>query len=143
MSDRLTGAFFVVLAIWYGMTAQGFEQGFGDPVGPAAFPTLLAFPMGGFALWLLFRPDPEPRWPRGAGLARQLGMLAAIVAYPFLLLPLGFPLATGLALFATSMLLQARAGKALIAAVALSVGLFLLFDQVLGLPLPMLPEGMH
>lgn len=143
MSDRITGAFFLALSIWYGIAAQGFEQGFGDPVGPSAFPTLLAFPMGGFALWLIVRPDPEPTWPRGAALARQLGMLVAIIAYPLLLLPLGFPLATALGLFATSMLLNARPVNALIAAVVLSVGLFLLFDRVLGLPLPMLPESMR
>lgn len=140
MSDRLTGLLIAALAIWYGWTANTFEEGFGDPVGPSAFPKLLAVPMGLFALYLVVRPDPEPAWPRGGSLVRQGAMLAALVVYPLVLEPLGFPLATALALFVMSGLLRGPRNGAAISAVAISLGLFVTFDQILGLHLPMLPS---
>lgn len=140
MSDRLTGLLIAILAVWYGWTATGFEEGFGDPVGPSAFPKLLAVPMGVFALYLIVRPDPEPHWPAGRPLLRQIGMIGALVGYPLILEPLGFPIATTLAAFVMSLLLNGPRRAAAISAVAVSIGLFVTFDQVLGLHLPMLPS---
>ena len=140
MSDRLTGLLIAALAIWYGWTANNFEEGFGDPVGPSAFPKLLAVPMGLFALYLIVRPDPEPRWPVGAARLRQLGMLATLVAYPLVLEVLGFPIATALGVVAMAVLLGGPRKAAAGSAVAVSLGLFVMFDQILGLHLPMLPS---
>lgn len=140
MSDRIAGALFLLLAIWYGTTAGSFEQGFGDPVGPAAFPQMLSVPMGIFALFLILRPDPAAGWPGGLALVRQVAMLAVLVVYPLILELAGFPLATALALFGSAMLLGARVPPAALASVGLAVGLFVLFDQLLGLHLPMLPK---
>ncbi|GHD53274.1 membrane protein [Thalassobaculum fulvum] len=140
MSDRLTGLLIAALAIWYGWTANNFEEGFGDPVGPSAFPKLLAVPMGLFALYLVIRPDADPDWPRGNPLIRQGVMLAALVVYPLILEPLGFPLATALAIFIMAVLLRGTRRAAGVAAVAISLGLFVTFDQILGLHLPMLPS---
>lgn len=140
MSDRVAGVLFLLLAVWYGTTAGSFEQGFGDPVGPAAFPQMLSVPMGVFALFLILRPDPGADWPGGLALVRQAAMLLVLVVYPLILEPAGFPVATALALFGASVLLGARAAQAAVAGVALAVGLFVLFDQLLGLHLPMLPK---
>lgn len=140
MSDRLTGLLIVALAVWYGWMADSFEEGFGDPVGPSAFPKLLAVPMGLFALYLIVRPDPEPQWPGGTARYRQLGMIAALVAYPMILEPLGFPIATALGVLVMSLLLSGPRRGAVISAVVVSLGLFVTFDQVLGLHLPMLPS---
>jgi putative tricarboxylic transport membrane protein len=139
VSDRLTGLLIAALAIWYGWTANNFEEGFGDPVGPSAFPKLLAVPMGLFALYLVVRPDPEPAWPRGNPLIRQLTMLATLLVYPLILEPLGFPLSTALALFVMAVVLRGTLKAAGISAIAISLGLFVTFDQILGLHLPMLP----
>lgn len=140
MSDRLTGLLIAILAVWYGWMATGFEEGFGDPVGPSAFPKLLAIPMGVFALYLIVRPDPEPHWPVGGPLLRQIGMVGALVGYPLILELLGFPLATAIAAFVMSLLLNGPRRAAAISAVAVSLGLFVTFDQILGLHLPMLPS---
>ena len=140
MSDRLTGLLIAALAIWYGWTANNFEEGFGDPVGPSAFPKLLAVPMGLFALYLIVRPDPEPDWPARKPMFRQFGMLVALVVYPLVLEVLGFPLATALGLVVMAVLLGGPRTGSAISAVAISLGLFVLFDQVLGLHLPMLPS---
>lgn len=140
MSDRLTGLLIAILAVWYGWMATGFEEGFGDPVGPSAFPKLLAIPMGVFALYLIARPDPEPHWPTGRPRQRQLLMIAALIGYPLVLELLGFPLATALGAFVMSLLLNGPRRAAAISAVAVSLGLFVTFDQILGLHLPMLPS---
>jgi len=140
VSDRLTGLLIAALALWYGWTATGFEEGFGDPVGPSAFPELVAVPMGVFALWLIVRPDPEPAWPHGRAMLRQLGMVVSLIAYPLVLELLGFPIATAIAAFAMSLLLNGPRRASAISAVAVAVGLFVTFDQILGLHLPMLPS---
>ena len=141
MSDRLTGVLVAALAVWYAWQARGFEEAFGDPVGPSAFPQLVAVPMGLFALYLVLRPDPGPSWPRGFSLLRQLGMLAVLLVYPLILEPLGFPLSTAIGIAFMAWLLGARVIPGLLAAVSIAVGLFVIFDQLLGLHLPMLPAG--
>ncbi|HEY9568119.1 MAG TPA: tripartite tricarboxylate transporter TctB family protein [Thalassobaculum sp.] len=140
MSDRITGLLIAALAIWYGWTASGFEEGFGDPVGPSAFPELLAVPMGLFALFLIVKPDPEPEWPHGRPRLRQLAMVGALVAYPLILEPVGFPIATALGVMVMASLLGGPQRGATISAFAIAIGLFVTFDQVLGLHLPMLPS---
>ena len=140
MSDRITGLLIAALAVWYGWTASGFEEGFGDPVGPSAFPEMLAVPMGVFALFLVVKPDPEPNWPHGRPLLRQLGMVATLIAYPLVLEPLGFPIATALGGIVMSLLLGGPRRGSAISAVAVALGLFVTFDTVLGLHLPLLPS---
>lgn len=141
MSDRITGLLIAALAIWYAWHANSFDQGFGDPVGPAAFPQLVAIPLGLFAFYLILRPDPDPHWPSGHPLLRQCGMLLVLLGYPLLLEPLGFPLSTALGIMIMAWLLGAGLRAGLVSAITISLGLFVIFDQLLGLHLPMLPES--
>lgn len=136
MSDRLTGLVLLALAVAYGVTASGFEAMIGDPLGPAVFPIVLAVPLGLLSLVLVARPDPEPDWPGGRALLKQAFTLLAFVAYAFLLEPLGFVVATVLAVTVMALLLGARLRPAATAGLATALVLFVLFDQLLGLPLP-------
>lgn len=136
MSDRLTGLVLLALAVAYGVTASGFQAMIGDPLGPAVFPIVLAVPLGLLSLLLVARPDPEPNWPRARALLKQALTLLVFVAYAFLLEPLGFVVATLLAVTAMALLLGARLGPAATAGLASALVLFVLFDQLLGLPLP-------
>lgn len=136
MSDRLTGLVLLVLAVAYGITAGGYQALIGDPLGPAVFPVALAFPLGLFGMYLIARPDPEPAWPRGAALLKQIAAVAVFVAYAYLLEPLGFIVSTFLGVVVLGWLLGARLREAAAAGVAIAVVLFVLFDAVLGLPLP-------
>lgn len=136
MSDRLTGLVLLALAVAYGVTASGFEAMIGDPLGPAVFPMVLAVPLGLLSLVLVARPDPEPDWPRRRALLKQALTLVAFVAYAFLLEPLGFVVATVLATTAMALLLGARLRPAATTGVVSALVLFVLFDQLLGLPLP-------
>lgn len=139
LSDRIAGAILLVLAIAYGLGASNFQVSFGDPVGPAAFPRLLAVPMALFALALLIRPDPDPVWKAAAGV-RQLLTVAVLFAYPFVIEPLGFPLSTGIGAALLARVLGAPWGPAAALGLALGFGLFALFDMLLGLPLPFGPD---
>jgi putative tricarboxylic transport membrane protein len=136
VSDRLTGLLLLLLALAYGVTAGGYEAIIGDPLGPAVFPIVLAIPLGLLSLYLILRPDREPAWPRGAALLKQLLALAAFVAYAYLLEPLGFVVSTFLAVVGLGWLLGARLPEAGAAGVSIAVVLFVLFDTLLGLPLP-------
>ena len=140
LSDRIAGLVTVAVAIWFGLTAQSFVQGFGDPAGPAVFPTLIAVPLGALGLVLVLRPDPEPSWARGSVLFKQGLSLAALLAYPLLLQATGFPIATTLVGAAVARVLDARWPAALATGFALGVGLYLLFVHGFGLVLPLGPQ---
>ncbi len=136
MSDRLAGLVLSGLAVWYWVTASGFEATIGDPLGPAVFPMALAVPLGLRGLYMGLRPDPEPDWTAAMD-QQQFGLaLAAFVAYAYLLEPLGFVVATALGTAVMGLLLGARPWQAGATGVAAAVVLFLLFNNLLGLPLP-------
>lgn len=136
MSDRLTGLALLALAVAYGVAAGGYQAMIGDPLGPAVFPLALAVPLGLLSLYLIVRPGPGPDWPRGRALLKQGLTLVAFVAYAYLLEPLGFLVSTFLAVVVLGGLLGARLWQAGAAGVAIAVVLFVLFDTLLGLPLP-------
>lgn len=142
MSDRIAGLLFLALSIWYGVTAGTYEASFGDPLGPAAFPVMLAIPAGLFSLYLILRPDPDPKWSVGGPLLRQVATLAVLVGYALLLEDLGYLAATFAGVVLMSRLLGAGWLKSAISGAAMSIGLYIVFDRLLGLPLPLLPEFM-
>lgn len=142
MSDRILGLVILGLAIWYGWTAGSYEANFGDPLGPAAFPQMLAVPAALLSLFLILRPDPDPAWAERRQGLFQVVTIAVLVAYAFFLEDLGFVLATTLAVIAMSRLLGAGWLKSAVSGVVMAVGLFVLFDTLLGLPLPLQPRFM-
>jgi putative tricarboxylic transport membrane protein len=136
LSDRLTGLVLLVLSVAYGVAASGFQAMIGDPLGPAVFPLVLAIPLAAFSLYLLLRPDPEPDWPRGRAWFKQALSVAALLAYAYLLEPLGFVLTTLLAVVALACLLGGKPWQAAVAGAIIAVVLFVLFNNLLSLPLP-------
>lgn len=136
MSDRLTGLVLLVLAVAYGVAASGFAARIGDPLGPAVFPLVLAIPLALLSLYLLLNPDPEPAWARGWPLIKQALTLVVFVVYAYVLEPLGFVVATVLAVTALGSLLGGRPAHAAGAGVAIALVLFVLFNYALSLPLP-------
>lgn len=141
VSDRIAGAVLAALAAWIWWKAGSFQIAFGDPVGPSVFPRLVAAPMALCAAVLIVAPDAAPRWPGAGALMRQGAALTALAAYPALLVPLGFPLATAAAVAALARTLGAGWLQGAAAGAAMGVGLWVVFDPGLGLPLPLLPGG--
>lgn len=142
MTDRIVGLVILAAAIWYGVTAGTYEASFGDPLGPAAFPVMLSVPVAVLSLFLLIRPDANPDWARGAALLRQVAAICILVNYALLLERLGFLFVTFLAVALLGRLLGSQWGKSVVSGAVISLVLFVAFDQVLGLPLPALPEFM-
>lgn len=137
MSDRILGLILLILSAAYAIGARAMEVGFlSDPVGPRTFPYLIAAIMGASSLWLILRPDPEPAWPsRGFWVPFGLALLS-LVAYAYLLVPLGFIVTTALEMTLLSMLFGAKPRQAAVGGLSFSVLVYLLFTQVLGVPLP-------
>ena len=138
--DRLTGLVFVALglgAIWH---AQGLQVAFSsDPVGPKAFPMIVGGIMALGGAVLAIRPHEIDgdggRWP-------MVGVVGlASLVYPLLLIPMGFITATSLLLIVIARALKGGWWQSVVAALALSAGIFLLIDTLLGLPLPTGPLG--
>jgi putative tricarboxylic transport membrane protein len=105
-------------------------------LGPATFPLALSIPLAAFSLYLIVRPDPDPEWARGRALLKQALTLIVFVAYAYMLEPLGFIVATLLEVAALGWLLGAKLWQSAAAGLAIAVILYLLFNSLLGLPLP-------
>jgi putative tricarboxylic transport membrane protein len=141
MSDRITGLIVVVLALAYFASATTLDEPFfADPLGPRAFPILVAFVAAVCGVIMLLKPDTEPEWPKLTTFYHLMFAVIALVLYAFALKPLGFLASTALAGIAVSYLIEANARNAVMAGVALSGGLFLIFKFIFGLSLFALPR---
>lgn len=107
--DRILGVLFVLIAAGAAWHAQTLFVPFAaDPVGPSAFPTIVAGILAIAGISLLLRPGEVVlefgRWPR------VIVLIVASLVYPLLLLPLGFVPATALLLCGRARLRGASAG---------------------------------
>jgi len=139
---RVAGCVLALSGALVAWEARSFEVGFlTDPVGPKALPGLVAvlFLFAG-AAEALARPSGDPAesvaWPERA-VARSIGgVVASFVAYALLLPVLGFFLSTTAVVAAISALYGGPRGRGTLVAAVLAGALWLLFVQLLGLPLP-------
>ncbi|HSP58211.1 MAG TPA: tripartite tricarboxylate transporter TctB family protein [Halomonas sp.] len=139
LGDRIAGVLLLLLAVAAWWLSHGFASGFGQTVGPGAFPRLVSVPLGMLALYLVARPGLNHRWPGRAARLRQLGLLALLMIYAGLVEPLGFLPTALITVILMIRLFGARWGQALPFGALLAVSLFLLFEFVLGMPLPDMP----
>jgi len=137
-TDRIAGGVLVALGIGIALEASTFEVAFlTDPVGPKALPLLAAVIFVASGAILLARPSSPRTWPRGAVLLRMAGAVATFAVYAAILAPLGFTVATTVAVGSLSLLFGGPWKRSILAALILSVVLWYLFVWVLGLPLPL------
>lgn len=138
MTDRVLGAALAALgaaAVW---GAQSLEVLFpGDPVGPKPFPTAAGVVLLACGLLVALRPAAPVAWPPPARLGAIAAAVGALAAYALLMRPLGFVLATALAVGVSAAVFGARAWAAAALGLATGTALFLLFDRVFEIPLPL------
>ncbi len=142
MSDRIFAV--IVLAIAVGMgwaTAQIQESFIQDVLGPKAFPMLIAVLMGISAVVMFFKPDADPHWPGMYKVVELLATAGVLVAYAQLLPIAGFVLATTCASAFLSWRLGANARQSAQGGILTAVGIFLLFQHVLGVNMAKGPWG--
>lgn len=137
MSDRILGAACVVLAIAMAWFAQDYTPPISyEPVGPRAFPRLLAGLMAIGGAWLVLKPNIVSN-PFQTGAVKLIGLsMVAVFFYTFLFQLLGFSLATALMAVPVGMAFGGNWRQSLLGGVGLGIGLFLLFDKVLDVVLP-------
>jgi len=140
-SDRIFGLVAALVALAYIVSATQIQTSFlADPVGPKVFPIGIGVIGAISAMFLVFRPDPEPQWP-GARTFLALGFsVLVLVAYAYALKPLGFLLPTTVVAGILSYQISPRARFAAITGVSLAIGLFLIFRFALGLGLIAFPR---
>ncbi|MBC9247413.1 tripartite tricarboxylate transporter TctB family protein [Paracoccus sp. 11-3] len=138
MSDRLAGFAFFLLATGYVWLSAGYTTSFGDPLGPAIFPRIIGIPAILLSLSLVIWPRHNATWAGPAGLMRQGVAVAILLAYALLLEPVGFVPMTFIAVLGLGLLMGAPPLPGLLVAVVAAPGLYLLFDRLMGLPLPLL-----
>ncbi len=113
-----------------------------EPVGPRAFPLLMLGLLAAGLIYLLIHPTPlehdpdEP--PPTAQSLRKVGLcIALLLGFALAFEPLGFIPASSLAGLCFARLYGGRWLPSLGLGAALAVGLYLLFDRLLDVPLPL------
>lgn len=136
-ADRVLGLALIGLAALAAFNASQFEVLFSyEPVGPKAFPILLAAILASLSLVLVFRPGENGEWPDKHVALRLLAVLAVLLVYAMLFTRMGFMMTTFVMVLLLARLFEAPWKKALIAGVCLSVGSYYLFTKGLGISLP-------
>jgi putative tricarboxylic transport membrane protein len=142
MSDRLFGGITLLLALAFIAGATQIEAALiFDSLGPSVFPIIIGVLLAISSVYLVLRPDPEPDWPEARRVV-EIGLaLVVMLAYTFLLEPLGFVLATALAASLLSWRLGAPLAVAGMSGVGIAVGIYVVFHLILGLSLARGPWG--
>lgn len=141
MIDRIVAAVFLLLTLAYGYVGSAYEAKFSyEPIGPRAFPLLLAGLAALCWLWLMLRPKSVAEdiegLPRG-GFTKAVIMIGALFFYAFTFEWLGFPLATALASIVLGRFFGGSWGGLVVSGAAIGVSLYVLFDRVLDVTLPL------
>ena len=142
MSDRIFGGLGLLLAAFFIWQATLIQESFiSDPVGPKVFPIMIGIVVGLSSLAIFFKPDDEPDWPE-FGRLFEIGMTVAVmIAYAYALPVAGFVLSTAVASAYLSWRLGTPPLKAVIAGIAIAVGIYVVFHLILGLSLARGPWG--
>lgn len=142
MSDRIFGIFgllFAGLVVWAtGRIEESFIQ---DPLGPKAFPLVIAALVALSSVVMLVKPDPNPAWPTLKKWLEMAITVGVMVAYAIVLPELGFVLSSTVL---ASFMVWRLGGKPMQSAVGglvMSAGIFLLFSYGLNLSLARGPWG--
>ena len=137
MSDRILGAVCVMAAAGMAWAASGYTPPFSyEPVGPRAFPLLLATLMAIAGLWLMIRPARGQSYFAGVPLKAIASCVAAVFVFALLFELLGFVLATMLMALPVGLAFGGSWKQALAAGAGLGLALFFMFDKLLDVVLP-------
>ena len=141
MTDRITGLIVVVLALAYFASATQLQEPFfADPLGPKAFPMLIASVAIICGIVMLIKPDQNPDWPAFTTLLHIGVAVLALVFYAYTLKPLGFLVSTAIAGASVSYLIEAKPKNAVVTGILFSAALFVIFKFIFGLSLFAFPR---
>ena len=134
---RIPGLLLAIAGAAVGIEATTFDVNFlTDPIGPKALPYLVAFILAVAGLHAAVRPQPDIAWPSREVIWKITGAAGAFFLYAIALGFLGFFVSTTLVVAVLSHLYGAAPRHGLPAATLLSTALWVIFVQLLALPLP-------
>ena len=135
--DRATGAILFVFGLWFTWIGTTLKSSFvGDALGPGTFPVLLGVLLCVLSILLILKPEEGYTWPHPRGWLRIGLVTLSLLAYAYVIEPLGYILATTLEMFALSLIFGGPRLRSLAASLVFSAALFVLFFYILDLRLP-------
>ncbi len=142
MTDRLFGLAALLLAGLMTWGASVIEESFiQDPLGPKAFPWVIAVVLAITGLFMIIKPDDDPEWPTRQKFLRIIWSVVAMVLYAELLPIVGFVVTTAAVAAFLAWQLGATLLQAAVGGVVISGGIYVVFHLVLGLSLARGPLG--
>lgn len=137
MSDRVLGAVCVGTAAAMAWASQGHVAAYSyEPLGPRAFPLLLAAGLGLSGLWLVWRPSMGVEAFKGVPWKGTALCAGAVLLYALLFQLLGFALATMLMALPVGMAFGGSWKQSLAGGLVLGVGFHFVFDKLLDVTMP-------
>ncbi len=137
MSDRILGAVCIAVSAGMAWVARDYIAAISyEPVGPRAFPLLLAGLMACCGLWLVLKPALGGGNFKEVPLKQTALCAAAVVAFALLFEAVGFGVATTLMAIPVGMAFGGSWKQSLAGGFALGLALFVLFDKLLDVVLP-------
>ncbi|MDO6461949.1 tripartite tricarboxylate transporter TctB family protein [Granulosicoccaceae sp. 1_MG-2023] len=138
MSQRIFAIVWLLVSAAMGWLALAFNVQFSyEPVGPKAWPLVLAALMALSAIYLFFRPGEEPEWPAPKTLGRIALLALSLLLYAIYFQSLGFPIATALMTIAVGRLFGGSWKAAVLTGIGMGIGLYFFFDRLLDVVLPL------
>lgn len=138
--ERYFSGLLLLTSLFLMYVASGYVANIAyDPLGPRPYPMLILGLMAACTLFLTVRPKPEEiNLGYTPSLLKKLGLcLAAMLGYACLFELLGFPISTAIMATVVGKLFGGKTLHCVISGVVMGVLLYLLFDQVLDVPLPL------
>ncbi len=140
LADRALGAVLVLAGAGVGWHAQSLEVAFAaDPIGPKAFPTLVALAMAVCGAVLMVAP--ATRWEKAERVLPGIAATVAMFVYGLALPEIGFIPATFALCVVIALAFGATPLRAAASGAVTAPALWLLLDRLLDLPLPRGPLG--
>ena len=141
--QRIFASVLLLACIGLALMAWPYQAAFSyEPVGPRAFPLLMLSLMGVALLYMVFRPTPivhsddDPQLDRAT--LNKIGIcVALLLVFAGTFEPLGFIVASILIGVPMARLYGGRWLPSVVVTSLMAIGLYLLFDKVMDVPLPL------
>jgi len=141
--QRIFASVLLLACVGLALMAWPYQAAFSyEPVGPRAFPLLMLGLMGLGLMYMLFRPTPLVHSEENPPLDRPTLIKIAtctvlLLIFAGLFEPLGFILSSILIGIPMARLYGGRWKLSVVVVTLISVGLYLLFDKAMDVPLPL------
>ncbi|MET0847021.1 MAG: tripartite tricarboxylate transporter TctB family protein [Pseudomonas sp.] len=141
--QRIFASVLLLACVGLALMAWPYQASFSyEPVGPRAFPLLMLGLMGLGLLYMLIRPTPivhsddDPKLDRET--LNKIGIcVVLLLVFAGMFEPLGFILSSILIGIPMARLYGGRWRPSIVVTTLMSIGLYLLFDKLMDVPLPL------